>query len=277
MQQEKPGLAGREYEWVVGFIDGDGFLDLQRTKSHEAFYYKPVLAITQKEFKILYKIRQILKVGRISKRSDGYYHYRVQSQKLFNHFLIPIFKQHPFVSNKKLQLRLIMGCLKILKNYSSTDLKKQRSLNHYKRWITKVRHWSIKKPSFISLAWFVGFFESEGCISVQRVSQSFRFRFVIKISQSELSFLIAIQDALHIGRINKERQNIYYWGVTSRKDLPKLISIFKQYPLKSHKSIQWKKFLKLIRMEETLKKQPSRKTKQRFLRLILSLQKQKKA
>ena len=74
------------YEWVVGFIDGDGFLDLQRTKSHNNFYSKPILSITQKELRILYKVRQIFKVGRISKRSDGYYHYRIQSKKIFQNY-----------------------------------------------------------------------------------------------------------------------------------------------------------------------------------------------
>nr|YP_009306387.1 hypothetical protein [Caulerpa cliftonii]AOP19291.1 hypothetical protein [Caulerpa cliftonii] len=266
-----------EYQWVVGFIDGDGFLDLQRTKSHNVFYYKPVLAITQKHFQILYKIRHILKIGRISKRPDGYYHYRVQSQKLFHIHLIPIFKKYPFLSNKRLQFKLIIRCLKILKNYSGRDLQKQNCLNQYNRWIKKVRHWPIQKPNAISAPWFVGFFESEGCISVQQVSQSFRF--VIKITQSERALLIAIQDFLHIGRINKERQNIYYWGISRRKDLPKLISIFRKYPLKSEKSIQWKKFLKLIRIEKIFKKLPEgeearpRKVHQRFQRLLLYFKK----
>ena len=259
------------YEWLVGFIDGDGFLDLQRTKSHNNFYYKPILAITQKDFRILYKVRQILKVGRISKRSDGYYHYRVQSQKIFHNYLIPVFQQHSFLSNKKLQWKLILRCLKILQNYSSTDLKKQYYLNQYRKWIQKTRFRLILQVNSLSLPWFVGFFDSEGCISCQRVSQSFRF--IIKITQSDPALLVEIYNKFKIGHINKERPNIYYWGVTSRKELPKLISIFKKYSLKSEKLIQWKKFLKLIRLEKIIKsaKPPSQKSQQRFFRLILSL------
>ena len=41
-----------EYEWVVGFIDGDGFLDLERVKSRDRFYYRPVLHRKKSKFYI---------------------------------------------------------------------------------------------------------------------------------------------------------------------------------------------------------------------------------
>lgn len=111
-----------DYEW-------DGYVDLERTKKGNNFYYRPVLAITQKEIKLLYKIKKILIVGRISKRKDGYYHYRVRSRKLFEEYLIPIFVKYPFLSNKRIQFKLIVRGLKVLKNYSSKDVEKQQCLD----------------------------------------------------------------------------------------------------------------------------------------------------
>ena len=268
-----------EYEWVVGFIDGDGFMDLERVKSRDHFYYRPVLAITQKEIKVLYKIKKILTIGRISKRADGYYHYRIRSRRLFEQYLVPLFTKHPFLSNKKLQFQLLIRCLKILNNYTGDNLQKQHCLNQFQLWIRKARsrHMPSKIKS-LSPAWFVGFFDSEGCISVQvRNSISFKWRFVIKITQSDKNYLllVAIKDFLNVGRIYKERSNIYYWGFHSFKDLLKFRILMKKYPLKSEKYIQWIRFLKLLRIRDR-NFQPSGKVQKRFQRLLLSFQKQKR-
>lgn len=280
----------RAYEWVVGFIDGDGFLDLERTKCRDCFYFRPVLAITQKEIQILYKVKNILQVGKISKRADGYYHYRVRNKVHFLKYLIPIFKEYSFLTNKKLQFKLIIKSLRFLNNYSSKDLKKQslKALNQIREWIKQARFREVpigplhaafyggqstsKLTVFISQIWFVGFFDSEGCISVQNLSASnFRWRFVIKITQHKLHYnlLIKIKEFFNIGRIFRERPDIYCWCISNRRELPKLIALFKKYPLKSDKNIQWKKFLKLLRLNKT-----SSKAKQRYLKLISSLKKQ---
>nr|YP_009472766.1 hypothetical protein [Caulerpa manorensis]ARO74474.1 hypothetical protein [Caulerpa manorensis] len=258
-----------DYEWVVGMIDGDGYVDLERTKKGNHFYYRPVLAITQKEIKLLYKIKKILIVGRISKRKDGYYHYRVRSRKLFEEYLIPIFDKYPFLSNKRIQFKLIVRSLKVLKNYSSKDGEKQQCLD---KLIRKARLRKISNTKLISQAWFVEFFDSEGCISISRTKGTFyQYRFTIKITQSAIhySLLRSIKDLLKIGDIYKERfsenQKIYYWGVTNRKKLNKLIDLFNKYPLKSEKPIKWIKFLKLLRIPPT-----SEKAKQRIHRLLLS-------
>lgn len=265
-----------KYEWVVGFMDGDGFIDLERIKKQESFYYRPILSITQKDVKVLYKIKKILKIGRISKRIDGDYHYRVRSRRLFEQYLVPILTEYPFLSNKKLQFKLILRCLKILNDYTGQDFQKQRCLNQFKFWLQKARLRCIKtEPKNLSPAWLVGFFDSEGCISVQKLVSNLKWRFVIKISQSKKNhlLLVAIRDFLNIGRIYKERSNIYYWGIHSFKDLSKLLILFKKYPLKSEKYIQWIRFLKLIRIGD---RPPSWKVQKKFERLILSFQKQKR-
>ena len=273
------------YEWVIGFIDGDGFLDLERIKNRDRFYYRPILSITQKNIKMLYKIKKILKIGRITKRSDGYYHYRVRSRRLFEQYLVPIFTKYPFLSNKKLQFKLIVRCLRILKDYTDQDSQKQRCLNQIQIWIREARLRRLKtEPKNLSQTWLVGFFDSEGCISVSPIrgkQQSppfggapLKWRFVIKISQSKTNYLllVAIRDFLNIGRIYKERSNIYYWGSHSFKDLSKLKSLFKKYPLKSEKHIQWIRFLKLLQIKDDILKPNQKKLE----RLILSFQKQKR-
>lgn len=266
------------YEWVVGFIDGDGFLDLERVKSRDRFYYRPVLAITQKEIKVLYKIKKILTIGRISKRADGYYHYRIRSRRLFEQYLIPLFTKHPFLSNKKLQFKLIIRCLKILNNYTGNNLQKQHCLNQFQLWIRKARLRHMSSKIQFSPPWFVGFFDSEGCISVQiQNSISFKWRFVIKITQSDKNYLllVAIKDFFNVGQIYKERSNIYYWGFSRFKDLTKFRILLKKYPLKSEKYIQWIRFLKLLRIRD--RNTPlSPKVQKRFQRLILSFKKQKR-
>lgn len=271
-----------KYEWVVGFIDGDGFIDLERIKNRDRFYYRPVLSITQKEAKVLYKVKRILTIGRISKRTDGYYHYRIRSRRLFEQYLVPLFRKHPFLSNKRLQFKLIIRSLKILNNYTGDNLQKQRCLNRYQLWIRKARLRHIKTTQNLSQAWFAGFFDSEGCISVQKLypNSHFQWRFVIKITQSDKNYLllVAIRDFLNIGRIYKERSKapIYYWGIHSFKDLPKFKILLKKYPLKSEKYIQWIRFLKLLRIGGQPYDEPSRKVQKRFERLILSFQKQKR-
>lgn len=277
------------YEWVIGFIDGDGFIDLERIKNRDRFYYRPILSITQKNIKTLYKIKKILKIGRITKGRDGYYHYRVRSRRLFEQYLVPIFTKYPFLSNKKLQFKLIVRCLRILKDYTDQDSQKQRCLNQIQIWIREARLRRLKtEPKNLSQTWLVGFFDSEGCISVsplrgkQQSSKeaSLKWRFVIKISQSKTNYLllVAIRDFLNIGRIYKERSNIYYWGSHSFKDLSKLKSLFKKYPLKSEKHIQWIRFLKLLQIKDNILQKPHllKPNQKKLERLILSFQKQLK-
>lgn len=270
------------YEWVIGFIDGDGFLDLERIKNRDRFYYRPILSITQKNIQVLYKIKKILKIGRISKRNDGYYHYRVRSRRLFEQYLVPIFTKYPFLSNKKLQFKLIVRCLRILKDYTGQDFQKQRCLNQFQIWIREARLRHLKtEPENLSQTWLVGFFDSEGCIYVQKLVLNLKWRFVIKISQSETNYLllVAIRNFLNIGRIYKERSHVYYWGIHSFKDLSKILSLFKKYPLKSEKHIQWIRFLKLLRIKDRSTLfgfTASIKSQKKFERLILSFQKQKR-
>lgn len=269
-----------KYEWVVGFMDGDGFIDLERIKNRDRFYYRPLLSITQKEVKVLYKVKKILTIGRISKRADGYYHYRIRSRRLFEQYLVPLFIKHPFLSNKRLQFKLIIRCFKILNNYTGDNLQKQRCLNQFQLWIRKARLHPIKTKGTqnLSQAWFAGFFDSEGCISVQKLfsipNSYFQWQFVIKITQSDKNYplLVAVRDFLNVGRIYKERSNIYYWGIHGFKDLPKFIILLKKYPLKSDKYIQWIRFLKLLRIGDH-NRQSSRKVQKKFKRLILSFQK----
>ena len=72
-------------DWFVGFSEGDGSFIVSTDK-------KPLFIITQKDSKILEKIRTALGFGRVAKRKDGNFQY-VVSNKEHNLKLIEIFKE----------------------------------------------------------------------------------------------------------------------------------------------------------------------------------------
>ena len=98
-------MTNDERSWyIVGFADGEGSFNCswrQRDDYLIGWKMAPVFNISQKEKTILAKIKDHLHCGTIRFRKDGVWVYEVDNQKALSDTIIPFFKKHPFLSDKK--------------------------------------------------------------------------------------------------------------------------------------------------------------------------------
>ena len=108
--------------------------------------------------------------------------------------------------------------------------------------ISKELDYSKLNPYYVT-----GFTDAEGCFSIFKQGDYFKFRFQIKLHCDDRPLLEYIQNRLQIGKVyplNQNSQTDYAkWVVVSKKDLSKLIQIFEINPLNTTKYldyINWK-------------------------------------
>nr|YP_010448255.1 hypothetical protein NRL16_pgp034 [Symbiochloris sp. SG-2018]UTQ75736.1 hypothetical protein [Symbiochloris sp. SG-2018] len=257
-----------EKNWIVGFIDGDGYFGLEKvvvkTNQNRRVYYKPVLSITQKDPKVLYKIKRTLLVGSVkSRKTDGYFHYRVRSKQLWSKNIIPFFNELTFHTNKQTQFNLLKKAVLFLETrYDSLNEQHEQFLDNLTH---QMRESKILYNSTldIDLAWFVGFFEAEGCFYIGISNNNVKFQF--KITQANPILLEKIKNFLNCGNIFLERPGIYSYDISKRDDIfEKIVPIFQQVKLKSSKKWEYVKWLKALR----LVKNKRRLTEEEFNKIV---------
>lgn len=90
--------------YICGFADGEGSFNLSWRKRDDfliGWRVAPVFNISQKDYTILPLIQEHLACGTIRFRKDGVWVYEVDNLPLLDKIIIPFFKKHPFLSEKK--------------------------------------------------------------------------------------------------------------------------------------------------------------------------------
>jgi len=103
--------------YIAGFIDGDGSLMLQIKKRKDGnksnFRFMPTICFYQdtRHEKTLYWIRDVLKIGYISKRNDGMTELRINGYKQIRDILQSLL---PHIKFKKIQANALKKACEIL-------------------------------------------------------------------------------------------------------------------------------------------------------------------
>lgn len=201
--------------WFIGFAEGDGYLGINEGR--------PVFVLTQKESKILYEIRDILKFGYVKEfvAPQGFYRYIVREQsRVFLLF-------HLFNGNLHLIPRieqLIEWSRQWNNNVNNSDK------------LLKV----ITSPINLSLnnSWFSGFVDAEGCFNVYvaKHNKSVSLRFIVD-QKDGLSLFNDLKNILSYGSIYKRKNNNFRYAVANLNSLSIIINYFNQFVLRTKK--QW--------------------------------------
>ena len=238
--------------WFIGFIEGDGSFIVSKNR---VFFI-----INQKDPKVLYKVRDILGIGKISKYNN-YYRY-ILTKKDHILFLIYIFNGRLILNktNERFKYWLSLGLYSNI-NYIYNDYK-----------------------SFtLDNAWLSGFIEAEGCFNARVVntnnnSKSLRIRLRFIVDQkSEDRVLIKIKESLNCGFIEDRKvvKDMSRFVLDSNKDQIVIIKYLDTYKLKGIKNISYIKFKRLWNKLE-LKQHlniVSLKVKKRLLNLVKTINK----
>lgn len=198
--------------WFVGFAEGDGYLGVNEGR--------PIFVLTQKESKILYEIRDILKFGYV-KEFDGFYRFIVREQSSV--FLL----FHLFNGNLHLIPR-IEQLIVWSKQWNSNIKNKDNLLK------------AITSPVKFSLnnSWFSGFVDAEGCFNVYvaKNNKSVILRFIVDQKEG-LSLFNDLKNILSYGSIYARKNNNFRYAVTNLNSLSIIINYFNQFVLRTKK--QW--------------------------------------
>lgn len=228
--------------WFIGFTEGDGFIG--------AYNNKQRFVITQKEGKILYKIKEKLNIGKVTFNKDGYFRYIVdnknQSAEILKLFYI--FNGNLYSAHRINQQSLWFSILNQNMPCSEPNL----VFND--------------KPTIPTLndAWLSGFTDAEGCFNVSIIKRKesktttkrVQLRFILDQNNFHNNFL-HLNTLFQSGFISlrPDTTHQFRFTINSFKAIPSIISYFSNYPLKTNKNINyllWVKIFNLIENKEHL-------------------------
>lgn len=255
-------------QWLIGFIDGDGYFGLQCVKtkkknssrSQTYGFYRPILAISQKNPMVLYKIKSFIGCGSVSLKGKNkdQYHYRIRTASLFIKFFYPIVQGFKFQTNKQIQFEILMQAVWFLSTtYQSINSIHQAYVQHLDHRLRQVRLTDYDCCFSLTPQWIIGFFEAEGCFDFSFDWQSDTIksiRFLFKITQKNKCLLEKIQQWFGYGTIQQETPGIYNFQIT-RFDLieTQLVPFLEKQCFHSHKNYIRIKWLKAFRLIQTSK------------------------
>ena len=197
--------------WFIGFTEGNGSF----IRSNNRLYF----IINQKNPLVLYKIKSILGIGKISKYNN-YYRYILTKQE---HILFLI-----YIFNGRLLL-------------NKTNIK-------FKEWLLNIDYIYNDYNSFtLNNAWLSGFIDAEGCFNARIVniekdnnSLHIHLRFIID-QKNELNILKKIKEKFNCGHI----KYMSTFVLDANKKQCVVIDYLDKFKLKGIKNVSYIKFKRL--------------------------------
>ena len=100
------------YAYIVGLFEGDGYFAI--TKKGIYLLYEVGIELSKKDVQLIYKIKSLLGVGKISFRKRGEIEMvslRIRNKNHLKEFILPIFDKYPMFSNKQYDYLRFRDCL----------------------------------------------------------------------------------------------------------------------------------------------------------------------
>lgn len=216
----KKKIKEKELQWLIGFMEGDGSWIVSNKRNF--------FIINQKEVQVLYKIREILGFGKISKYRE-YYRY--------------------IVANEEGTERLIKLC--------NGNLVMEKCKERFKKWLEnynekrreeeKIKYREEKKD-WENTKWISGLIDAEGCFyAIKRKDRKKSIRISLIIDQKgekEVLEKIAEKFKGYIVK-RKEVEGMNRVILSSKESQKRIINYLQREPLKSQKVIDYKRWKRL--------------------------------
>lgn len=236
------------YAYIVGLFEGDGYFTI--TKKGIYLLYEVGIELSKKDVQLIYKIKSLLGVGKISFRKIGEIEMvslRIRNKNHLKEFILPIFDKYPMFSNKQYDYLRFRDCL-------TSNIFKYEDLPPYTGGTESLKDIQsiINAPYFSS--WLIGFIEAEGCFSVYKLKKDEDYLVAsFDVCQKEAEILLlAIARYLSFTTttaIYCDKFNCYKLKVTGLRSIENVIKFIKSAPVKllGNKKLQYFLWLKKLR------------------------------
>lgn len=261
-------------EWFIGFFEAEGsFLQWPQNQSQKLRFG---IEITQKDPKLMYKIRTRLGFGRVvvwTRETNQYARYYIHDAKNLER-IIYLLNGNLVTDKKRNQFQTWL-----------TRLNQQRQ-NQSKRLYPEIDFQF--NPSFDETAWLAGFLEGDGGFWVsphsivrtnKDLSQNFSLRMKFYLTQEDLIIVKLIAEHFgffetNISQIRNGHSNkLYYRFETNSLQVHlKLLDYLNQFPFLGKRSIQLTRWSRLVNYR-IYKYEVTEKSVQKVIRLIAKTKK----
>ena len=239
------------YAYIVGLFEGDGWITI--SKKGKYLLYELGIEIHIRDIQLLYKIKNILGIGKVTikklKIKDGTIKeickFNVRNKNHLKNIIIPIFNKYPILTNKHYDYLYF-------KDNLLKDIKYYNDLSYYLRPIKPFNTLEdILNKNYFS-SWLIGFFEAKSCFSIYKPINK-----KIKLASFEVSINNNIEVILAIKSYLKINNNIYINEFNNSKitlksinDIKNVVIFINNNPIKllGYKKLQYLLFLKDLRL-----------------------------
>lgn len=245
-------------DWVIGFAEGDGSFGVYKSNPG----VRQEFVITQKDPKVLYKVKQFLGFGRVE--SHGAYYRYIVGDIEGTKKIIDIFNGNLCLNKTHARFTRYVEAF----NFRSS-LKKYQSLDY------QPIHVKEKKQVHFDSAWFSGLIDAEGCFSTVITAKKKTLRFIID-QKDEKELMERIKIALEGGTFYARKTTNFrfqYSHVRPDEQDP-LVQYLEKYPLQSEKSIDYARW-KTLRYHFLNGEHRESQSLERLQRLLESLSREK--
>ena len=205
LKKNMPKATRQFIEWLVGFTDAEGCFHIYFNKACTSVSLRFRIELHVDDIEILYKIAQTLGVGRVVKypKRNSAIFYVINLNDIMK-VIIPIFKEFPLQTSKRLDFTCFSEAASIKSKYSEgvikigkTDLikikKLKETMNSKRLTISKKQEDNLKDKVSINIWWLLGFIEGEGTFGYKhlvpyfQIAQHKKNLFVLKAIETFLS------------------------------------------------------------------------------------------
>jgi hypothetical protein len=114
-------------EWIVGFVDGEGYFHIAISKHSEmtiGYQVLPEFTIVQhiRDVQVLYAIKTYFGCGVIRKNHDDRMAYRVRGFEHLTNIIVPFFSKYPLKTKKHIDFLKFRDVLRKMESKEHLDL-----------------------------------------------------------------------------------------------------------------------------------------------------------
>lgn len=181
-------------EWIVGFVDGDGYFGFFENEKETKFYF--VVSQDKRSISVLYELKTFFKCGSVHKAGANMREYKISSIKHLKEIIIPFFNKYKLQTSKKKSFEIFVNKLNL--NINLNLIKNENKI--------------------LNSDWLIGFIDAEGSFVCSLIGKQFISQLIIGLNSKDAEILDFIKNYLGFGVRYTRKDGTEIFQLSSQKD-----------------------------------------------------------